>query len=117
MLDFMFFVKTLALTFVIVIAMQTPWGDATIEDHAIDFARSSVLVQPLQRAASSGAQVVRQSMQWLSKQVNQKIRGQKSTQDATLGGRGSGLQFKRSEGYERKKAEAEAERKSDSAHE
>ncbi len=111
MLNFMFFVKTMALTFVLMIAMQTKWGESTIEDHAMNFVRTSSLVQPLHNMASHGAQAVRQSTKWLAKQVNQKFRGRAQSQDAaSFGGRAS-IQFKRSEGYERKKAEAEAARK------
>lgn len=109
MLDFMFFVKTMALTFLIMIAMQTKWGDSTVEDHAMEFIRSSALTQPLHRMASSGAHAVRESTKWLAKQVNQKIRGHHGqSSEASLGGRAQSFQFKRSEGYERKKAESEA---------
>lgn len=109
MLDFMFFVKTLALTFLLMVALQTRVGEGTIEDHAMNFVRTSALTQPLHRIASSGAQVIRTSTNWLAKQVNQRLR-KPGAQEAALGGRGENFQFKRSEGFERKKAETEAAR-------
>lgn len=110
MLDFMFFVKTLALTFLIVIAMQSKWGKHTVEEHTFDFIHSSVIMQPLQRTAASGVHVVQTSMAWLSQQVNQKFRGEKNDGNASFAGRASSFQWTRSE--KAKSLDEAAERKS-----
>ena len=83
--------------------MQTKWGEATLEEHAFDFIRSSALMQPLQKSAAGGVHMVQTSIKWLSKQVNQKISGQNGDNKAALGGRASEFKLQRSNAVEQNK--------------
>jgi hypothetical protein len=57
MIDFMYFIKMLALTVAIVIVMQLQVGTNTLETHALNFVQSSAITGPLHGAARGAAKV------------------------------------------------------------
>lgn len=69
MMDFMFFVKTFALTVAIVLGMQIHVGDRSLETHAMTFVQSSTVVAPLNQVARGAAKLVRDITQTVSIQV------------------------------------------------
>lgn len=105
----MFFVKTLAITFLVVVLMQVKWGEGTVEEHTLEFIQTSSLIQPLQKTAAGGVHLVQNSIRWLSQQVNQKIRHQSGTEEASLGGRASEFKLKRSEAVEKKQNNSDSQ--------
>ncbi len=96
MLNLMFFVKTLALTALIVMVLQIRFDTVTLEEKATTLIRSSALVQPLQQVAEGGVRVIRSSINWVSSQVNRQM-----TKRQGAASEKSGLQLKRSEAYEK----------------
>lgn len=107
MLNIMFFIKTLIVTFLIVAVLQVHVGQDSLEDHASRFIRTSPLVAPIQAAAESGARAVRQTTKWISVQVNKKWRGTAQRKDQ--GERAPNFDFKRSEAYEKSRPSQDEE--------
>jgi hypothetical protein len=66
MMDILFFVKTFVLTVAIVLLLQTPVGDKSLETHAMTWIQSSAVVAPLHSVARGAAKVVHE----LSHQVS-----------------------------------------------
>jgi hypothetical protein len=58
MIDFMFFIKTLALTVAIVMLMQIQIGDRTVEKHAVLFVQSSTVASPLNTVARGASKLI-----------------------------------------------------------
>jgi hypothetical protein len=69
MMDIFFFLKTLALTLIVVLLMQIQIGGKTIETRAVGWIQSSMIVSPLQEVAQGGAKLARD----LTHKVAQKI--------------------------------------------
>ncbi len=107
MLNLMFFIKTLIVTFLIVALLQVHVGSSTLEDHASRFIRTSPIMSPIQAAAESGARAVRQSTNWISAQVNKKWKG--SGQRKEQAERALNFDFKRSESYEKSRSTQDEE--------
>ena len=77
MMDFLFFVKTCALTVAIVLLMQIQVGTSTIETHAMNFVQSSMIVAPLNTVARGAAKVIRDVTQTISARVKQNTKKNK----------------------------------------
>lgn len=77
MMDFMFFVKTFALTVAIVLGMQIHVGERSIETHAMSFVQSSTVVAPLNQVARGAAKLVRDITQTVSIQVKRNTKKNK----------------------------------------
>ena len=75
MLNLMFFIKTILITVLIVLILQIRFGSLTLEDHARHFIQTSALAQPVQDVAESGAVAVRKGMNWVTREINQRVRG------------------------------------------
>jgi hypothetical protein len=58
MMDFLFFVKTFALTIAIVMVMQIPVGEQSLETHALGWVQHSSVVNPVRAVAHGAAKVV-----------------------------------------------------------
>jgi hypothetical protein len=58
MMDFFFFVKTFVLTIAIVLVMQIPVGNSTLETHAMGWVQSSGVGDPLHGVARGAAKMV-----------------------------------------------------------
>lgn len=97
MLNLMFFVKTLALTTLIVITLQVRFGTVTLEDHATSMIRTSAIIQPLQEIAEGGVKVIRNSIHWVSAQVNSQMAKRRGANSEKT----SAVEFKRSEAYDK----------------
>lgn len=108
MLDFMFFVKTLIVTVLLVSLMQIKAGEMTIENHAAHWVKTTPLTEPLRSTAEAGAKAVSDSARWLSAQVQKQTRrifGKGKSEGAP----GGAFNLRRSDGYEQeKKAKQEA---------
>jgi len=59
MMDFLFFIKTCALTLLLVVIMQVRVGDQSLEQTAQSWVRSSWIAGPVNLAAQGGAKLVR----------------------------------------------------------
>lgn len=53
------FIRTLAMTLVVVVLLQIKIGEFTLEQRAVDWYRTSSLTQPVQDVANGGAKLVR----------------------------------------------------------
>ena len=71
MMDFFFFVKTFALTVLIVLLMQIQVGGKSVESHALGWVQSSAVVSPLNSVAGGGAKLVRD----VTRAVSASLRG------------------------------------------
>ena len=69
MIDFLFFVKTFCLTIALVLAMQVEVGNKTIENHAMSWMQSSMIVTPLNTVARGGAKLARDLTGYVSGKV------------------------------------------------
>ncbi|HMN68557.1 MAG TPA: hypothetical protein PKC28_08455 [Bdellovibrionales bacterium] len=70
MMDFMFFVKTLALTVAVVLVMQIEIGHRSIETHAMSWVQSSAIVAPLNTVAAGGAKLVRDTTKLITAKLS-----------------------------------------------
>lgn len=66
MMDFLFFVKTIFLTIAIVLLMQIQIGERSLENHAMSFVQSSMVVAPLNSVARGAAKFIRDITQTIS---------------------------------------------------
>lgn len=78
MMDFLFFVKTLALCLVITIIMQIKVDEKTIESHTHHFLETSATMLPIQAAAHGGSQLVRDISHRISLAIKQNMKGSKN---------------------------------------
>lgn len=76
-MDFLFFVKTCALTIAIVLLMQIQVGSASIENHAMGFVQSSMITSPLNTVARGAAKMIRDLTQNISARVKQNTKKNK----------------------------------------
>lgn len=58
MMDFFFFVKTFILTVAVVLVLQIPVGEQSLETHAMGFVQNSALIVPLQTVARGATKMV-----------------------------------------------------------
>jgi len=77
MMDFLFFVKTFILTIAVVLAMQVQVGTTTLENHAMSFVQSSIIVKPINTAAHGAAKLIRDVTQNISARVKQNTKKNK----------------------------------------
>ncbi|NJM10057.1 MAG: hypothetical protein HC883_03990 [Bdellovibrionaceae bacterium] len=84
MMDLFFFIKTFILTIVLVLAMQIQVGPRTIENHAMSFVQSSVVVAPLNTIARGAAKLVRDVTQNVSARVKQNTKKNKKERSSCL---------------------------------
>lgn len=77
MMDFLFFVKTFFLTIAIVLIMQIQVGSTSIENHAMSFVQSSVIVAPLNSVAKGAAKMIRDVTQTVSAQIKKNTKKNK----------------------------------------
>ena len=73
MLDFMFFLKTVLVTILIALALQSKVGKLTLEDHAHQFIQTSTIMEPIHQVAQNGAILVKRGLKWVSTQVSQQL--------------------------------------------
>lgn len=59
MMDIFFFIKTFILTIAIVMVMQIPVGNRSLESHAMSWVQTSDIVVPLHEAARGASKMVR----------------------------------------------------------
>ena len=105
MFDFMFFIKTMVLTVILVSLMQIKAGDSTIEDHAAHWVRTSTLTLPLQATAANAARAISDGANWLASSFHKQTRRFFGSRNSDSGDRASVLQLKRSTAYEREQVE------------
>ena len=102
MLDFMFFLKTIVVTFLIALLLQTRVGAITIEDHAHQFIQSSSVMTPLHQVAQNGATMIKRSLKWISSQVSSQL-SRHSKGSVVAADRMESFGFQRSEQYQKAK--------------
>lgn len=66
----LFVVRTLALTFVLVVLMQIHWKGKTIEDHTMGLLTSATLATPIEKTADGAVIFVRNSWTRLTQMLN-----------------------------------------------
>jgi hypothetical protein len=103
MFDFIFFVKTFAITIGLVALMQIKAGNETLETKATAWIRSSAVTEPMQSVATGGAKALRDSTLWVKNKVRRNVdrlfgsgSGERSSRQPT------GV-FKRSQAYEKQR--------------
>lgn len=106
MFDFLFFIKTLLASLLVVAFLQIKIGETTMEEHATDWIRTSVLTMPLQGVAAGGVQIIRDSTRWVSRQVQTKTKSLFGAKPESPGERVQSLKVERSEKY-RERSEAQ----------
>lgn len=89
MMDFYFFLKTLALTMAVVILMQIKVGGKSLEDQALMFFRSSMIEEPLTKMAHGGVKMARDAV----KAIQDKINGASSAREENTEQKRSGFRF------------------------
>lgn len=65
-----FFIRTMVLTAIVVLLLQIRWGGGTLEDHAMDFVRSSSVAKPLGETAHGVVVFVRNSWTKITRSIN-----------------------------------------------
>lgn len=100
MFDFMFFVKTMVVTVLIVSLMQIKAGQTTVETQATQWIRTSTILQPLHTTAAAGAKAISDSAKWLSFNFQKQTRKFFGSNKSGPGEKVA-LKFKRSAAYER----------------
>jgi hypothetical protein len=70
MFDFLFFIKTLLVTLLLVSMMQIKVGDQTIETRATMWIRSPAVTGTFGKTAQGGAKAVRDAGGWLKSQLH-----------------------------------------------
>lgn len=73
MLDFIFFIKTLAMTIVLVIFLQIQVGGRTLEDYMHNWIQTSWAAAPLNETAHNAAQIVRDVVAKVQSQVRENV--------------------------------------------
>lgn len=110
MSDFLFVLKALVATVVLVFFMQIRIGPSTIEHHTLAWLQNSFLVDNLRFVANGAVKVVSQGYEYVSSFVNKNV-GAPSEQAEGHESRVERLRPRRSEAYyreqERKKLEQE----------
>jgi uncharacterized metal-binding protein len=81
MMDFLFFVKTFALTIVVVLLMQLQVGEKSIEHHAMAFMQSSAVIQPLNGVAKGAAKLARDVTQTISAKIKKNTKKEKRIEE------------------------------------
>lgn len=75
MIDLMFFIKTLALALLIVMAMQIRIGEQSIETHTLDWVQTASVVEPLNGVARGTAKLVHDLSRKTYSAIHSKIKG------------------------------------------
>lgn len=75
MFDFLFFIKTLVMTFVLVAFLQVRVGQDTLEWHATHFIQTSAITEPLRQVAIGGSKLVRDGFNFVSREINARVQG------------------------------------------
>jgi hypothetical protein len=117
MSDFVFALKMLGITIVLFLVMQIKVGTHTIEDHTMDYIRTSPVVEPLNGVAHGAVKVMVKGYRWASSAFDTNV-GKVFSKASMPGSRLEGFHFGRSESYEKaqeKKREQRAE-SSEKAH-
>lgn len=73
MMDLMFFLKTLALTIVLVAFLQIRVSGKSIEHHTMQWMQTSALVEPLNDIAQGAAKLVHDITQTAYSRIHKKI--------------------------------------------
>lgn len=109
--DFLFVLKTLVITIVLVLLMQIKIGTATIEQHSLAWIQNSAITDTLRSVAQGAVKATVQGYRWMSSAFDTNV-GKRFSKENEPGSRLS-IKLHRSEAYEReqdKKARARAER-------
>lgn len=83
MIDFLFFVKTLALTIVFILLMQIEVGHHTIESHAMRWAHDSYVGEVLNGVSRGAAKMVQDVSHQVSGLIHRNV-NRNSKEDAHL---------------------------------
>lgn len=73
MMDFMFFLKTFLLTMVVVLLLQIPIGEQSIEDHAVGWAQNSALISPFETVAKGGSKLIQDLTRQISTAIHHNV--------------------------------------------
>lgn len=80
MIDFIFFVKMLLLTLVIVLLLQIKFDEHTVEAHAMGWVQSASITQPLNMVAHGAAKATRDLSQKIYNSIHHNV-GRKHKKD------------------------------------
>lgn len=72
MMDLFFFLKTLMVTALVILALQLQVGQRSLEQHAMMFVNSSSFTAPLNQAAKGGAKLIRESVAAIHSKISSK---------------------------------------------
>lgn len=81
MMDLLFFVKTVAVTLLLVVVLQIKVGPSSLENHAVTFFKGSTVSQPLTQVAQGGAKIVREMVLTIHEKINSKFGGSSKAKD------------------------------------
>ncbi|MEZ4873476.1 MAG: hypothetical protein R2827_14800 [Bdellovibrionales bacterium] len=101
--DFLFFLKTLIMTFIVILVLQIKVGELTLEQKAAHWARQSSLVEPIQEVAHGGLLIVRDGWRKLYGLLSGEAQEIFKSEEAP-GNRSLGITLERSKEYFKEKA-------------
>lgn len=104
MFNLFFMIKTLILTFVILVIMQVRVGEFTLEQRAMFFVHDSPVVEPLREVAEGSTRAVRNWLRGISQQIGKSGKALWSSEDQP-GNRNLGVHIKRSQAFLKEQAE------------
>lgn len=81
MMDLLFFIKTVAITLLLIVALQIKVGPSSIENHAVTFFQGSTISQPLTEVAQGGAKIIREMVLSLHEKIYSKFHGSSQQKD------------------------------------
>lgn len=73
MMDFLFFIKTLVFTLVVVALLQIKIGDARLEDKALMYFRGSDFAAPLDDIVRGGAKAIQDGLKSTKQKIKHKL--------------------------------------------
>jgi hypothetical protein len=74
MFNFLFIIKTFALSLLILMLLQVEVGSVSLETHAMRIVRGSSIVEPLRSASRGGAKLLSEGTAYISEQFNSLVR-------------------------------------------
>jgi hypothetical protein len=114
--DMLFVIRMLVLTVIVVIVMQVKIGDTTIEAQVQSWLSRSPAVETLREVAHSAVKVVSVGYKMAISLIDAKLSAS-FNREQMAGSRSIDLGLRRSESYEREKAEKERNAQSENAEE
>ena len=114
MSDFFFAIRMFAFAVVLIVLMQIKIGDATVEQHSLEWIQTSSLVGGLRGVSDGAIKSTSQAVRWLTSSVDATV-NRAFRKDSAPGRRSLGVTWDRSPAY--KKFEEEKRRKDEAADE